>query len=531
MLRISKFILALCLVAGGAQADPAAEQVRRDAYAGDVDAVEAAFAQAHKDHSAGLLPLDDLRSLVSVLNTTHPDLIAFQSQWLTAYPASPYALTLRANGYFDAAFRARGHEFSNRTHPDALQAFHDLGEAATQMALQAYDIAPDYVPAADTLLSLQNVTHPLDDAAKFALTDDVMQFAPNLGTLQRALSSAEEKWGGAGLPEIKRYCDAFAGLIPTEPGFTTDVCIARIVGWNARTGPEIEAARQLAETTGHVNLGGLRRQLALERRSPADRAVLEAYLLQRGNDDWWTATQFAQSFDVTPDIDNALRTIDWLALSRRRDWLRHDPFNAGVIDFLLNQAWSTRPGKAGHPVLTDGTRRMLRKRLTLAHPFDAAVWFETGQYMFVDSDDDAPFAPYFENAIYYSQHDAGILQQVMIMTLRALQTEDWLSGATGDAAPAITRDAAQLCPVIRLSRVFEAVCANALYGTCEDMSEAYPMAAIKAAVTSNNLCQHERTAAVQDLLYAPVTIPAGDILSGIANRGEAVDPNGFALAP
>jgi hypothetical protein len=57
------------------------------------------------------------------------------------------------------------------------------------------------------------------------------------------------------------------------------------------------------------------------------------------------------------------------------------------------------------------------------------------------------------------------------------------------------------------------------------------MAAIKAAVTSNNLCQHERTAAVQDLLYAPVTIPAGDILSGIANRGEAVDPNGFALAP
>ena len=527
--------MAIWVCALPAHAAPDMPDVQDLAYAGDVAGVEAAFAQAHAAQLSGAVDLDVLRDMNGILLTSHPDMLAFQQDWLAAYPESPYALTLRASALTDAAFAARGSEFVVYTHPDALDAFRDLSDRALDLALRAVDVDPDYVPAIDALLDLQVATGWLSDEEKFDLTAHVMDLAPNLVTLQRALHSSLTTWGGAGPSEITRYCDAFAARIPTDPGFTADVCIARIVGWHRVLGPLHDEAKMLADVTGHKNLGGLRRMVAMERGTPEDRDLILTYLRGPGARDWRTAWDFSGHFGTTPEIDAMFRAIDRRSMAGARAWLPHDPFDIATLDYLLNPGWTTGAQGYNHPRMTEAERVLLLKRRAVASPFEAQSLYDVGRFLYLTTWDYALADPYLMNAIYYSSYAPYIINLVLDAQRRGFPLEVWApppAGAQPSAAAVAARsDTARICPFIHTMKLIEFVCDFREDPTCANHTPVLPDVWVLAAAEEDGLCEAERASTAADLAIEPVKLSTGDLLAGIANRGDTRDPAGFSIAP
>ncbi len=204
----------LCLIAVPARAaiDPIA--LREMAYRHDIDGAEAAMAQAQAQALTGSLSPDDLRAIVAILNVSHPDVVDFVGDWLAAYPASPYAQTIRASQMTRAAWMVRGTGSVRQTHPLAMSTFHQTVDDAMTLALSAYATAPDFIPASDAIFGLQFATKTLSNDAYFAVLDHVMARNPNHESLARALNLAMPQWGGGGKPMIRTICRTYAEQIP-----------------------------------------------------------------------------------------------------------------------------------------------------------------------------------------------------------------------------------------------------------------------------------------------------------------------------
>ena len=177
------FILA-AFVATSAKAELTQRDLRQIAYDGDIARIEATFADLHKQSLDGTISADKLRSLVSGLVVSHPDILDFTQAWQESQPRSPYVNAVRAFQFSEQSFHLRGDRLWRDTPVIARDAFFRLQQSAMEMAVQAYEAAPDFIPASDAVFVVNRTTHVLDSAGLDQLRRDVLSKSHDFGSLR-----------------------------------------------------------------------------------------------------------------------------------------------------------------------------------------------------------------------------------------------------------------------------------------------------------------------------------------------------------
>ncbi|MEJ6397243.1 DUF4034 domain-containing protein [Yoonia sp. 208BN28-4] len=151
---LKRFCTALTFLGSSVIAQTPAPDVWQMAFDGDLAGLEQAFATAHAEIVSGEAQPQSVRKLMTELMVTHPVVLQTAQNWLAEYPQSPYALTAVGFQMQHIGWVVRGDGMAHEVHPEAMavmQDFHHEGYAHMQ---EAYAIAPDFLPAADGMITL-----------------------------------------------------------------------------------------------------------------------------------------------------------------------------------------------------------------------------------------------------------------------------------------------------------------------------------------------------------------------------------------
>ncbi|PJI84979.1 uncharacterized protein DUF4034 [Yoonia maricola] len=492
-------------------------QIRAYAYDGDVQALEGSFEQAHAASLAAPSDFDDLRSLVSAITTSHPTFFETTDAWLAAYPNSPYANTVRAFQYRNTGWSIRGSGPARNQTRDALALFRDYQLAAYDHARAAYLAAPDFVPASDALFRVQPATKEIPRLGYFSLVADVMRATPNIGSLHRAAGFAHPGWGGNGLQDITFLCETYASMM-SDPEYDEDICrvhLAYVSGWRDgeyplvwegigdRTHPTIARAWAHRVTAG-----------SYARRSPHDIAVVENYLAGVGQTDAEMAERFILSFDVrSAERTKILSDMADAIWAHARSEIEHDPFNVRLIDDLLRRSMVLQSNirEEGPQRLSEQNALILKARRAVASPFASEDWIAVGDARKHSVDDLIAnrAMPYYQNALFYSDHGLHVLDQVLFYTVDVLQTGYMMKHR--DVNISVTPDLPEehICQFIRVDRIATHQCRSAGQGAanCPDVKSLIPdYDRLLSEAIATGLCEDVLNASFGALKYEPTQI-------------------------
>ncbi|MCG3267795.1 DUF4034 domain-containing protein [Yoonia sp. I 8.24] len=502
------------------------EALREMAYAGDIDGAEAAFAQAHAESLEGTISYNDLRELVTILIASHPDVIDFVDAWMAEYPDSPYAQTAYAFQMRATAWRLRGESYAGRTPPEAMQAFRDLQNQGMTIALEAYARVPDYVPASDAVILHQLTTKRLDWDAFEIIVADVMAITPNRGSLWRASLLTLPQWGGVGHRGVQGLCEHYADQIPdVEDGYTVDVCIVDLI----HTTSSGEAAQAFANrrlgTLTHPNVLLARLRQARDRGNPEDDALILSYLADVGLNDRFNATNLAWQLRITDEAEAQLRAMDARWQAEAEAGIIHDPYSKDYIDVLL--------GRYNLPIALgrhfDAAKRaqrdLLEQRLAASAIFDAGAWADVGLAKRGSARSSADMLladPYYINAMHYGNYAQEYTTGLLAVKSDLFAVHQMLieSGQPTELTNTqIEHDV--LCPLARVDRLFVEKCETNPdpHHPCSSFEEVYPSYRVAMDyIVAEGMCEAERNAPIEDLLYEPVRPAFDELHLGIANR-------------
>ena len=505
-------------------ATPSWEDIRTLAYKNDVTAVENAMAQAHRMTLDGELTYDELRNLQKGFLTTHPHMIEFTSRWMQEYPFSPYAATVRAFQLNNAAWDMRGGGYVSETHPDALDAFYELREEGQRLARFAYTSARSYIPASDAFLVLEFANQSMADNELFAEVKRIMRETPNTGTLYRALRMGDPNWGGDGIRMVREYCANFASLISDIEGYTTDVCVADQIHWQGLQHDDYaNFSYGVLERTNHPELEHVRRNLALERGTEADKIYLLDWLSESDNYNYTVARKYADKFALDDRATEVLQQMDQRLQDMALEALPHDPFSPKLIRILTRE----RPYYPRLRAAQHAEHVNYLKRLAVSKPYDEQTWMDIANHLetnhiYYSIADEIPF---WENAIYYSYYDDEVLwlaQATMAETHTNFTNTKNFFELAGPAAfegsePEITESFLEevevfleenvYCEIYRIKRFQEAICE----WKDEDpriclASFGPPFHEVIEIVEKRDICRSERFDALETLAYTPSPI-------------------------
>ncbi len=517
------FIIALfCVISLPAHAAINPTALRDLAYAHDIDGAEAAMAEAQAETMDGQLSVTDLRALVTVLNVSHPDVVDFVNDWLTAYPASPYAQTIRARQMSRAAWMVRGNGSVRQTHPLAISTFHQTMDDAMTLALQAYGTDPDFVPASDAIFRLQFATNTLSIEEYLAIVDHVMAVRPSRETIKEALNEAMPKWGGMGRPLINYICGAHADQVPSLVRYTPDICIAENIVRYLDISVDPDFVDRVLDTSNHPALDEARRERALRRKTDDDRALLAAYLSDPAVLDYEVADRAARAVGLGPQTAEILDALDARLQADAEARLLDDPFNPDIILVLTHKY----PPISSYTQNYDDRYRLLLRRLVVVEPFNPAAWKSVTYALLPERSpqDVADFDPYFENAIYYDNHSFSTLSYLLLVKLAYYRdfNELWDGPVAASDLPMgdAQLQADVVCPIARLSRLIALRCEAT--GTAEDCAAPVDgfdfYTDLLSQIDIQRICPMISAANTEDLLYSPVPIDPGPLTIGMANR-------------
>ncbi len=524
MLRSIFICLALTL-SQPAHAAISPEDLRDMAYAGDVHGAETALAEAHAQSLSGEISYDALRDIVTALLTSHPDVNAFSADWIAAYPASPYAKSVRAFQMNNAAWDMRGDKFVHQTHPDALYAFGHIRAQAQDLAKEAYEAAPDFVPASDAVLMLELGQRSLSDDRHRKLTRDILALTPNSGTLGRALYISRRNWGGRGFGLVSQYCYLFAGQIVEFDDFTPEVCTAYMVGWLNMYDDNARAhAIDVLENTDHPALGRIRLWRAFERRSDADRRELLDWFQEPDNHDYYYAHLFQRSFRNDSESAAIFKDMDARIQAYAQAALPDNPFSPSLIHIL---ARDYDPIRGSGTFAYDGKLQAnLAQRLSVSKPYDSAVWLDVA--LFVGRPfylgEGAAHAQAAHNAIYYDPHNH--LPYDRYLTDLSLTYRDYREAQDMGwelSAPMMTPhqiDRVVLCEAMRVLRFIAVLDENlpASHDPAERPANNPEVHDMIAEVERRDICHKQRFDALETLWYTPTFAIPDDVAPDMANR-------------
>ena len=518
----------LIILAQPAFATPNPDELRAMAYAGNVDAIEAAYVAIHAEERAGAISYDELRQRYLALVVFAPRILEFTESWLEEYPDSPHAHTIKAWQLHESAFAIRGTGMPRDTYYLALEGFNELQYQALSHAQIAYAIAPDLVPVSDLLLQLQTSYRFLNSFDFATLLGDIMAMTPSHRSLILAAESAMPQWGGGGSPAVRYLCDTFAAAVTDVENYDSDTCFVEIMFSSAsylRDSAAMAEANRLLEGNNHRYLDNARLFQAfgaMEDIFPAGSdapqtyhrnlevaATLASILSRPGVHDTHAADNYDNFYAVPFGLPLMLPQMIEREVAWAQDRLAVDPYDPKAIAALTSTRWDSY----GMPMpdrLPVPERISLLKRRLSVNPYLSEVWSDLA--LLVQVQERSPFGSpsdiYFENAIVYSNYDVFPVQyylqskyEQINRRLRAEQFE--LSGRFMDQA----LFEHGFCPYLRLENLKQLLCNGPRSDSwaCGGWGPGpeHVLAVALERATDANMCIAERRANPEDLAFQP----------------------------
>ena len=526
-MRFLPALLASLAFAAPAICEPLSKDALRDLVAtGDTTAVNAALDGLEADVANGTVSYDWQRHVYDAFDVTHPDMDAFIDDWLADGSGSGHAHLARAIYDKNIAWIVRGEGLAARTHPAATETFHRMRRVAVSHAIQAYELMPRHVVAADVMIAFA-VTGEAPERAETYL-ERIMTARPNHGSLRAALFATNPGWGGS-WRMARRMCDRWVRKVADREAYTRGVCL-------------VEAAFGASHST-RTHGQELARILRTDRSPMLDRWRLHDALYVRHGElsVAQEAAEIAMSLDTYRDLDTAQRfdthysyklggqSVLRAVLERLRPWAEaeivHDPYDPYLIEILT----ATHDG-AGQPLSYRPPRPdqiALYHQLLELKRFDPEIWAKLAMMVLNESRTDEsflddPFAsyPYRVNAAAYGRnsHERAMyvarLFYEILMTLEAVETRtsipDELRQKYRDSAIGRLRDDELICPLVRAHRIAMETCRISEESEigCADSVQAQGMMVFIADAERRGMCKHERKAPLDELFYTPLPLDA-----------------------
>ncbi|MGB8813204.1 MAG: hypothetical protein WCC57_08460, partial [Paracoccaceae bacterium] len=418
-------------------------------------------------------------------------------------------------------------------YPEAMQKFADLHGEALDHALIAWEIAPDFVAAADAVVRLSPTIGSKRNLQAYVA--QIMAATPNYGTLTRAAWALSPSWGGS-IAQVYDLCDSYAAVVKLDVAYSIATCRIDMIYRGGIYGEARDIAREALLADDSTVLEYARVDEATNGNGPPDDRikVLAKYL---GSGEATDANAARVFDDMVSTIGSPLpaKFPQTLAnhLAWARDTLRHDPGNANMVfAYIRDQknAYSLGGPKA-NPL---EARRVLRALLRTAHYNPTALQMLGGieQYIGAQQNPGALQDPAlgddaFINAMVYSNHRSAYMDARIDARL------PWFvqarSGGKDDAANLATHehlarfDTDIVCPMVRMIRLKQATCmaegipmpnCRTLLGVMDPNSDLIALGAtaltdVLTDVERRKACGFERSAGIEALIFEPRQVPMG----------------------
>lgn len=550
MLRF--FIILCCLVAGQAAADITSRDLREIAYQGDIDRMEQVFADLHAAQLAGDISPEDLRTLVEELAVSHPDIIEFVADWHEAHPQSPYANVVRSWQMHQMAFTLRGTMPARNTPELAMREFRSKLGSFRFMAYAAYQGAPDFIPAVDTIFVMQTVAPELEHDELDQIRSDILSLTGDLETLNRSLYSANPGWGGGGLHEIYEACAKHADKIRDVPNFDVEGCII-YAAQDMFISPEYQD--WMFATLGHrqdsyLSHARVMRVLQWSDESWAlalDQGLVPTkleehdfildYWLETGNVSESNLHAFLRRMRRGGDNTRRMLAIGESLAQRAEERLKYDPLNVKWLDMAQIERDTELTTGSSVSVRYDGSDVAKRMRYVQAQPYHTQHWKDlvravetrAGDYFSgnpIRAADTVSVADdVYIKGLLINHYAPDLLDSFLrgkISRFRDYESRQenpdkkWSSvGLT--QAEAITE---VICPAIRLERLYEAQCGGRSNcgHTSDGTGNSQVLNRIYMYAARYEACEWEKEASVDALMYEDIPTVFDEAYVGIENR-------------
>ncbi|QGX99825.1 DUF4034 domain-containing protein [Roseovarius faecimaris] len=497
------------------------EEMRSAIYDRRYRDVENAFMAAQSDFLARRIEADDIRSLFMLFETTHPEILSFSKTWVDRMPDSAFAHTARAWSLINGGWITRGEGVAGDIHPHALSEFRKMHSQAWQHAREAYRLNPRLVGASDAIFVLGN-SMGAKQAGRKALKK-VMETDPNMGSLRRALFLTHAGWGGR-RSQAEQMCDTYAPKVQFDMDPVlycklyaalnyhnlTDGDWAHQMVWN------IPVPTLIEDTTFAYYMVNATESQA---------ATLAEYFKRPDVLNMGGAMAFDMYLAGRYDHDFLSEAVMRRAKADAREKLKHDPFDPKLLSLLLMPVTQFaidpqgRTYEAGEDRITLAEETDFTRRRLIVQPYIASHWLSYARARFdvMEADGIGLNNPYWENAIYYSQHDIQHVvrylwdknyeYEVILKAQRGEGPEKWRNAGEGvDLGPQI------LCPMVRTYRLADHLCAqpgadlseNSYCDVNDQQRVKYDIALADAK--SRGLCRLEFAAPAEQLFFTPVAI-------------------------
>jgi hypothetical protein len=511
-----RFILVfLILLATPLWADEATDRLSAEAramiYAHDIDGFRTAITAAHAADLAAKGDQNMQRALYRPFTVTDPRVTAFTADWLAAEPDSPYALIARVWHLRALGIAIRGSDLPRFTWHQAMEQMGELHGEALTMALRARDLAPDLVAASDAVIRLSQ-GFGIAGVAEEELAR-IMAIAPNHGSILRAANSLAPKWGGS-VDAIARVCEKYAPQVPDVPGYTVDICLVEMFDDIGLQGaPQTWSWNRLLELPDHPHLINARKSSVLGGfggTPETNIAALEAYIANGGTEvvvanqlDYLRAKQSWSTVATYPDaVEQARETA--------RAELAHDAGNPQLVEHYFEMVSQSTLS----PPLADSEQAAILEKLLTIAPYNVDAWTSLAYTLPGESAEQfRARANAATNAVVYSNHKAQII--AVTLPIFAQRYHDAVQQAVTDAngdpntGPSAETDTDVTCPYVRLVRLLEYSCAaqDISADECARYPKMEEMQADLSQIAARGICEWERTADIDSIMFTPATGP------------------------
>ena len=506
---VTVFMLTLWLAPLPARSEfpEAAFDAQRDAVRAAEDAedfaqLEAIFSEAHK----AALAEHDFRPLRSTYATfyvsVNAERRALAERWLAAYPDSPYAATALGWQLWKLAWEYRGDGYGRYISAESWEHFHRTTERTQEIAGAAFARTKDFLPLTDLMLQLRRVH--ANDLPVAPLVASALKIAPGRHVLLLGLSALHPNWGGS-LAEISALC---AGQAPSIPDYSEELCFI--------------------DATFHLGLSGIWRETALSRLEQHDEPFLDYARLDAYVNEWRDRPEAAQEAMriARNQVGGVISPSGFEDRINRIGTMFHKPaFYQEMREALIARAearrqYSPQDGDLLY-WLAETTIYKLNEEVPGADPKVAfALWQEMmplrryqGAFWRLGTTVDEKLngawdlnrrAPFFENAIAYSNHAPNyVIEYLMYLDMvHEIAVNPIMRPPPGFDKTAMAE--ASSCLMVRVIRIYDAVCAmDPNSDGCHYTGQAELARDNARALLAGEACRQEREAPVQELAFAP----------------------------
>lgn len=465
----AKLICALILMPFAALASPTPDAFFTLIQNKDSAAIKTALTAALAEDATG----QTQRDLFAVFAHSAPAIDTFTSDWLAQSPDDAMAMTARGWYFYGTGWAMRGNASAPETSTPAIAKMRIYHRRALEQFQAAIKADPSLIPASDGPLVLAPTLG--NPEMVMPELERIMALAPNRGSLVRAMVVQMPQWGGD-MQNIASICDHFAPMVTSTADYTSETCELDAIYFAQpnpgpfrnqlhdhlieNANPVLDYAR-LADATDRIGTPAWRLKVLEDQMLKADLTAEQALAYDAALNDQTNSGNF-----YSPETYIAALPAQTIQAKRR---VEIDPLNAReVVDYIRAlqteaAAAEARANGAAFPDVIDAdypfdakTGGSALETLLAGNPYDGHAWLYLG-VAHLGARDLAGIeaaAPYFHNALYYSNYNQRILETV-IYTYLTKVTRDRYSKTPLDISALSPDELAEMdrvvyCPVAKL---------------------------------------------------------------------------------